>query len=50
MIGRFNPQKDHIGLLKALDVVKRRCSEFRAVLIGKDISSNNLFLMDKIKK
>ncbi|WP_240474058.1 glycosyltransferase [Salinivibrio socompensis] len=49
-IGRFNPQKDHVGLLKSLDLVKRRCSEFSAVLIGKDITSNNLFLMDKIKK
>lgn len=48
MVGRFNPQKDHVGLLKALDIVKKRRSKFNAFLIGQDINTNNLFLLDNI--
>ncbi|WBA17144.1 glycosyltransferase family 4 protein [Salinivibrio kushneri] len=48
MVGRFNPQKDHVGLLKALDIVKKKRPGFKVFLIGKDINSSNLFLRDNI--
>ncbi|MBB3189408.1 glycosyltransferase [Halomonas cerina] len=41
MVGRFNPQKDHEGLLRALAIVKRRGHDFRCRLIGPEIDEHN---------
>lgn len=50
MVGRFNPQKDHFGLLTALSMIKDRSSYFKVALIGSDLNSSNSALNDQIKK
>lgn len=49
MVGRFNPQKDHFGLLTALSIIKDRPSHFKVALIGRDLNSSNSGLNDQIK-
>jgi len=50
MVGRFHPQKNHIGLLKALSIVKKSDSDFKFFLIGRDLNYDNLILSNEIKK
>ena len=48
MVGRFDPQKDHFGLLEALAIVKQTHSNFNFVLIGKLLSQSNTKLVEAI--
>ena len=50
MVGRFHPQKDHIGLLEAISVVKMQRSDFRFMLVGRGCSHDNLILMNEINR
>jgi glycosyltransferase involved in cell wall biosynthesis len=50
MVGRFDSQKDHFGLLKSLSVVKDSIPDFKFALIGRDLNNSNTALNDEIKK
>ena len=50
MVGRFHPQKNHLGLLKALSIVKNSYDDFKFLLIGRDLNNDNLILSNEIKK
>ena len=49
MVGRFHPQKNHLGLLKALSIVKKCFKDFKFLLVGSDLNHNNLILVNEIK-
>lgn len=49
MVARFDPQKDHNNLLKALKVVKDSGVSFKCLLVGKRIDTANSDLCQKIK-
>lgn len=40
-VARFDPQKDHASLLRALGEVKRRGMDFHCVLVGRDLTTDN---------
>lgn len=48
-VARFDPQKDHINLIKALGIVKRKNYSFHCLLAGKEIDINNKLIVDCIK-
>ncbi|WFE68797.1 glycosyltransferase [Thiomicrospira sp. R3] len=50
MVGRFDPQKDHMGLLEALSRVKKLNSSFKFALIGRDLNTHNRALSDAISQ
>ena len=50
MVGRFHPQKNHLGLLEALSIVKKSFDDFKFLLIGRDLNHDNLILNNEIKK
>ena len=50
MVGRFHPQKNHLGLLEALSLVKKSYDAFKFLLIGRDLDHDNLILDNAIKK
>ena len=50
MVGRFNAQKDHENLLKALAEVKDRGLDFCCLLAGNDLDDNNLSLVNRIEQ
>lgn len=50
MVGRFDPQKDHFGLLATLSDLKSSISDFKFSLIGRDLNSTNTALNNEIKK
>jgi glycosyltransferase involved in cell wall biosynthesis len=50
MVGRFHPQKNHLGLLEALSIVKKSFSDFKFLLIGRNLNQNNQILVGKIKR
>ncbi len=41
MVGRFNAQKDHINLLRALAELESRGVDFRCLLVGADLVADN---------
>ncbi|MCD6732481.1 MAG: glycosyltransferase [Burkholderiaceae bacterium] len=41
MVGRFDAQKDHCSLLRALELIHRRGIDFRCVLVGTGMSPDN---------
>lgn len=47
-VGRFDPLKDHFNLLQALALVAMEGVSFRCMLVGKDLSVDNEFLMARI--
>jgi len=49
MVGRFDPQKDHEGLLRALGTLQRRGIDFRCVLVGSGMSPENGALAEWLK-
>jgi len=49
MVGRFHPQKNHIGLIKALSIVKKSYNDFKFILIGSDLNDDNFILSNEIK-
>ena len=50
MVGRFHPQKNHMGLLKALSIIKNSYHDFKFFLIGRDLNLDNHILVNEIKK
>jgi glycosyltransferase involved in cell wall biosynthesis len=50
MVGRFNPQKDHFGLLKSLVILKESMPNFKFALVGRDMNISNTVLNVEIKK
>jgi glycosyltransferase involved in cell wall biosynthesis len=48
MVGRYNAQKDHENLLKALAEVKGRGYDFCCLLVGNDLDDQNLSLVHRI--
>ena len=49
-VARYDPQKDHYNLLKALSLVRSKKINFFCVLVGHKISKNNNELVRNIKK
>ena len=49
MVARFDPQKDHETLLSALARMQRAGREFKCVLVGKGLDSDNGLLMSLIE-
>jgi glycosyltransferase involved in cell wall biosynthesis len=45
MVGRFDPQKDHENLLRALSRIKQANMPFRCVLVGRGLSAANVQLV-----
>ncbi|WP_373941857.1 glycosyltransferase [Vibrio chagasii] len=50
MIARFDPQKDHITLFRALQVIKNEGYEFKCTLVGNGINSQNSSLSTLINE
>ena len=50
MVGRYDPQKNHKGLIEALKFVKEKGYAFDLVLIGRDLNDKNEILLEQIKK
>lgn len=50
MVGRYDPLKDHNNLLKALSLVEKQTSNFVCVLVGRDLASDNINLMNEINR
>lgn len=50
MVGRFHPQKNHLGLLEALSIVRMSFKDFKVLLIGRDLNHDNPILNNEIKK
>lgn len=46
MVGRYDPNKDHENLLKALSNLKRSGHDFQCVIVGSGIDSNNPQLVE----
>ncbi|MGP4789275.1 glycosyltransferase family 4 protein [Psychrobacter sp. 1Y11] len=49
MVGRFDPQKDHTNLIKAVHIVVKSRPNLKVLLIGKDMNEDNKTLLDLIK-
>lgn len=50
MVGRFDPQKDHHNFIEALSFLKKQSIDFRLVLVGREIHSENLQLREWFSK
>lgn len=50
MVGRYDPQKNHKGLIEALAIVKNKGYNFKLILIGRDLNNKNETLGTQIKK
>lgn len=50
MVARFDPQKDHMNLIKALSHLMAIGANFKAVLVGKGINEDNQELVECIRK
>lgn len=48
MVGRYDSQKNHTGLLRSLYLIKNEGIEFKFLLVGKDINLNNKLLNKEI--
>lgn len=46
MVARFDPEKDHVNLFDALEILKEKRIPFKAVLVGKGMDSRNLDVLD----
>jgi len=49
MVGRFDPQKDHFGLLDAFAFVKNAGVPHKLALVGRDLNTSNVALIEKIQ-
>src|SRR5690554_3638596 len=49
LVGRFNPQKDHVNLLNALALLKEKHKDFACLLVGAGINPDNTELYEQIK-
>ena len=50
MVSRFDPQKDHYNLIKALAILRERSLEFRCVLVGTGLDSSNAQVLEWIAR
>lgn len=50
MVGRFDPQKNHKGLLQALSIIKEKGYKFDCLLVGKDLTLENTEILDLIRR
>lgn len=50
MVGRYDPQKNHKGLIEALKVVKEKGYIFDLILVGRELNHGNKALVDQINK
>lgn len=49
MVGRYDPQKDHLNLLKALEIIISVYPDVCCVLVGSNLDSTNMALLEKIR-
>lgn len=49
MVSRYDPQKDHANLIRALGELKKRGQPFRCVLVGPGMTSENAELVERIE-
>ena len=49
MVARFHPQKDHVNLLEALHILKRKGYKFKLILAGSALDAKNEFITQKIE-
>ncbi len=45
MVARFDPQKDHLNLVKALSILKQAGVDFRCLLVGPSLTAHNQELL-----
>ncbi|PCI88479.1 MAG: glycosyl transferase family 1 [Hyphomicrobiales bacterium] len=50
MVARYNPQKDHLNLIKAVGILKNQGLKFKLLLIGPDIIASNAKLTRDINE
>jgi len=50
MVGRYDPQKDHLNLLESLNLLRNSEIDFKCLLVGKDLNDNNTVLMGQINQ
>lgn len=50
MVGRYDPQKNHKGLIEALGVVKKEGYNFDLILVGRDLNRDNKILLKAIRE
>ena len=48
LVARFDPQKDHFNLLKALQILKNSNLDFHCILVGQGMNRNNLKILKVI--
>lgn len=48
LVARFDPQKDHFNLLKALQILKNSNVDFHCILVGQGMNRNNLKILNVI--
>ena len=49
-VGRYDPQKDHSNLLRALSIIRRNGVEFYCLLIGQGLDQGNTRIVEEIEK
>lgn len=49
MVARYNYQKDHSNLIKALSILNNKGSNFYCVLVGEDMDESNSIILDEIQ-
>ena len=49
-VARYDQKKDHLNLLNALSLIRRKNIDFFCVLVGSNINNKNIILTSKIKK
>ena len=49
-VARYDQKKDHLNLLNALSLIRRKNIDFFCILIGSNIDNNNIILTSEIKK
>ncbi len=50
MVGRYDPQKDHDNLLRALARLRDRWGDFRCVLVGRGLDADNSVLRARVNQ
>ena len=49
-VARFDPNKDHLNLLKALKEIKKKHIKFKYLLVGKNMNKKNNYILRNIYK
>ena len=50
MVARYDPNKNHHGLLRSLRLVKESNDNFKVILVGRDLNDNNNVIKNKIRE